>query len=95
MENEGRFPTPEALSYAQERLLLTAVRALIESHPDAASFRESWAHIYSKMYRENTDMCAGQGDYLEDTNAAFRELLPVWESYFPDGPAARSKPPSG
>ena len=92
MEADERLPTAEALAYAQERLLLAAVRALMESHPDPASFRESWAHILSMLYRENANQMAGHEDYLEDTNAAFRKLQPVWESYFPDSPAGRSKP---
>lgn len=92
MEQDEKLPTPEAIEYAQQRLQLAALRALIESHPNPESFRESWAHMLSMLHRENATQMAGHEDYLEDTNAAFRKLQPIWESYFPDGPAARSKP---
>lgn len=94
MENEIK-PTPEAMAYAQERLQLAAIRALIESHPDAASFRESWAHMLGMMYRDHMHEFAGQQTALEDTGQAFRLLQPVWETYFPGSEAANSKPKPG
>lgn len=91
----GIDPTPEALEYAQSRLQLSAIRALIESHPDAASFRESWAHMLGMMYRDHALHVAGNEMYREDTGRAFRLLQPIWETYFPGSPAANSKPKPG
>lgn len=91
-ETTTGYPTPEAMTYAQERLLLVAVRALMESHPDAAAFRESWAHCLSLVMRDHTRDMGSFPEALEETGEAFRRLQPVWESYFPDAPAARSKP---
>jgi hypothetical protein len=82
---------PSALEYAQNRLLLTAVRALMESHPNAASFRESWAHCWALTYRDHTRDTLGK-PYHADTEEAIRLLMPVWQSYFPDSEAANSKP---
>lgn len=94
MENEME-PTPEAVSYAQSQLMLVAVRALMESHPNPASFRESWAHCLSIQMKQHVNDFGPVPGYLEDTGAAFRQLLPIWESFFPDSAAAKTKPPFG
>lgn len=91
MEETGT-PSKEAISATQELFLLAAVRALMETHPDAAAFRESWAHCLGLTMRK---MLSAPPEYREDLNAAYRTLLPVWESYFPDSPAAQSRPGFG
>lgn len=89
---ENTQPSPEAISAVQGQLLLCAVRALMESHPNAASFRESWAHALSLIQREMLRPWLGDPDALSELNSAFAKLLPVWESYFPDSDAAKTKP---
>lgn len=91
MEDKGN-PPDEAMTYAQNKLLLTAVRALMESHPNPNSFRESWANCWSLMYRDHTRDTLGTPVHAA-TEAAFRLLFPVWQSYFPDSEGAQSKPP--
>lgn len=86
---ENKEPSPEALAAVQQLCLLAAVRALMESHPDPESFRESWAHCLSLTMR---DSLSAPPEYRGDLEAARKAVLPVWESYFPDSPAARSKP---
>ena len=81
-----------AMAYAQNRLMLTAVRALIESHPVPDTFLESWAHLMSLMYRDHTQEYADRPQMAADAMAAFRVLQPVWQSYFPNSPAAMTKP---
>lgn len=89
---ENSVPSQEAINAVQQLLLLSAVRALMESHPDPASFRESWAHCMSLTFR---DLLAGPPEHREDTNRALQKLLPVWESFFPDSDAAKTKPKPG
>lgn len=84
---------PDALQIAQNSLMLAAVRALMESHPNPASFRESWANCLALTTKDLMLSAAENPVTLEQVNDAFRTLLPVWESYFPDLPAAKTKPP--
>lgn len=88
-------PSFEALEYAQSRLMLVAVRALMETHPNPAAFRESWAHCLSLTMRDHVAWAAQDQPTLEESGAAFRLLQPVWESYFPDSVAASSRPKPG
>lgn len=90
--DEANAPTQEAVRFVQDRLLLNAVRALMESHPNPPSFRESWAHIMGITMRDLSADVGGNPELFADVSAAYRMLLPVWETYFPDSEAARSKP---
>lgn len=89
---ESAKPTQAAIDAVQSLMLLSAVRALMETHPDPKSFRESWAHCLSVTMR---NMFASPPEYRDDLNAAYQQLLPVWESFFPDSPAAQTKPKAG
>ncbi|RZZ85664.1 hypothetical protein [Pseudoxanthomonas winnipegensis] len=89
---EFEKPSQEAITAAQQLLTLAAVRALMESHPNPEAFRESWAHCLSLTTR---DAMSSPEPFLSDLNAAFQTLLPVWQSYFPDSAAAKTKPKPG
>lgn len=72
----------QATNAAQDMFLLVAVRALMETHPNPTAFRESWAHCLSVLQPRFLDPIRGspeEAPFLE----AQRQLLPVWQSYFP------------
>lgn len=84
-------PSAAAMSYAQEQLMLAVVRALMESHPNPDSFRESFAHCWAILHREHVKNFAGTA-LFEESEEAIRQLMPVWQSFFPDSEQARTKP---
>lgn len=81
----------ELRDFVHLELLAVMVRALVESHPDPKSLRESVAHIWGIRHRDLLRDLLGH-PHSQQVTEEFRLQRQVWESYMPDSEAARSKP---
>lgn len=81
MDELSDFPD-ETLQVAEHLMFRTAIRALLDSHPDPKALRASWDHKVSMFWR---DYAANYAEMAPEASSrladALKILQPVWETY--------------